>query len=132
MLTRIKSRVRQLKAEVLTLYFAVRDPRTPWTVRALVAFIVAYAASPIDLIPDFIPVIGWLDELLLLPALIALAIRLTPTDVLERSRARAREAGLTRTPASRAGALFIVLIWLVVLGLLGQWCWEWWFGRNRA
>jgi len=126
MLTRIKHRVRQLKAEVLTLYFAVRDPQTPWVVRALVAFIVAYAASPIDLIPDFIPVIGWLDELLLLPALIALAIRLTPAEVLERSRARAAEAGMARTPASRIGAVVIVLIWLAVLALLAQWVWGRW------
>jgi uncharacterized membrane protein YkvA (DUF1232 family) len=84
-----KARVAALRNESYALYLASRDPRTPWHAKLLVAAVVAYAVSPIDLIPDFIPVLGQLDDLLLLPIGIALAIRLVPPAVLEEKRALA-------------------------------------------
>lgn len=103
---------RRIREEVMTLWFAVRDARSPWTARALGAIAVAYALSPIDLIPDFIPVLGYLDELILLPLLIWLALRLLPPDVLLESRARAH-AHSTARPRSLAGAVVVVAIWLL-------------------
>lgn len=111
---RWRARVRALKQETYALFLAARDPRTPLAARLLVAAIVAYALSPIDLIPDFIPVLGLLDDLVLLPAGIALALRLIPADVLAASRAEAvRRLDGTR-PQSRAAAVVIVLIWLAL------------------
>jgi uncharacterized membrane protein YkvA (DUF1232 family) len=85
----IKAQANQLRRQTLVVYFAARDPRMPWHVRAIAILVAAYAVSPIDLIPDFIPVIGYLDDLLLVPLGIALVIRLTPPDVLEAARAKA-------------------------------------------
>ena len=110
--TSLKSQAKQLKQHTLTVYFAARDPRTPILVRALAAFVAAYALSPIDLIPDFIPVIGYLDDLLLVPLGLALVIRLTPPEVLVSARARAQEA--TNRPISYTAAAFFVVLWLVV------------------
>ncbi len=103
-------RVKALKQEVVAIAIAARDPRTPPAVRLLIFAIVAYAVSPIDLIPDFIPVLGLLDDLVLLPFALMLAVRLIPAEVLLESRARA--AG--RLPPSRAAAVVIVLIWLAL------------------
>ena len=106
-----------MKRESLALYYAARDARTPWYAKVLAGAIVAYALSPIDLIPDFIPVLGLLDELLLLPAAIWLALRLVPASVLEDSRRRA-EAALDR-PTSRRAAIAIVLVWIACAVALG-------------
>src|SRR6266513_1790156 len=92
LLSRIKERVRHLKSETLALWFAARHPGTPWYAKLLVAGIVAYALSPIDLIPDFVPIFGYLDDLILIPLGIVLAIRLIPPPILEECRARAQEA----------------------------------------
>jgi uncharacterized membrane protein YkvA (DUF1232 family) len=108
-----------LKRESLTLYYAARDSRTPWYARLIAGAIVAYALSPIDLIPDFIPVLGLLDELLLLPGAMWLALRLVPGAVLVESRRRA-EAALER-PTSRAAAVVIVLAWMACAIALGAW-----------
>lgn len=89
---RLKPRARRFKAEAFALYLAARDPRTPWYARLLVAGIVAYALSPIDLIPDFVPVLGYLDDLILVPLGIALALKLVPRHVIEDCRMRAEEA----------------------------------------
>jgi uncharacterized membrane protein YkvA (DUF1232 family) len=89
LLEELKKRVGYLKAETFALYLAARDPRTPWYAKLVVAGIVAYAFSPIDLIPDFVPVLGYLDDLVLIPAGIALAIKLVPDQVLMECRARA-------------------------------------------
>ncbi len=80
---RLKEKVRSLKAEIYCLYFAARHPRTPWYAKILVSFVAAYALSPIDLIPDFVPVLGYLDDLVLIPLGIVLTIRLIPPQVLE-------------------------------------------------
>jgi uncharacterized membrane protein YkvA (DUF1232 family) len=85
----------------------------PWHVRLFIAAVVAYALSPIDLIPDFIPVLGYLDDLILVPLGIALAVRMVPRDVLEECRARAREELAGHRPRSRGGLVAVVAIWLV-------------------
>lgn len=109
----------QLKQQTLTVYFAARDPRTPWFVRLLALLVAAYALSPIDLIPDFIPVIGYLDDLLLLPLGIALVVRLTPPEVIAAARAKAALA--VERPVSRGAAVFVVLLWVILLAALGNW-----------
>ena len=116
---RLAEWARALKRESLALYYAARDPRTPWYAKLLAGAIVAYALSPIDLIPDFIPVLGLLDELLLLPAGIWLALRLVPEPVLAESRMRA-DAALER-PTSRTAAVVIVLVWIACAVALGVW-----------
>ncbi len=106
---------RTFKRQTLTVYYAARDPRTPFIVRLLALAIAAYALSPIDLIPDFIPVIGYLDDLILLPLGIALVIRLTPPAVIEDAQIRAEKT--VDRPISRGAAIAIVTIWLA-LGLM--------------
>jgi len=117
------ARLRALKRESLVVWYAARDPRLPWHVRLLALAIAAYALSPIDLIPDFIPVLGYLDDLLLIPLGVALVVRLTPADILADARARAAVAA-TR-PASVAGAIAIVALWLLAL-CLGWIAWHRW------
>jgi len=102
----------------MTLYLAARDPRTPWYAKAMIACVVAYALSPIDLIPDFIPVLGYLDDLVLLPLGIYLALKLIPTEVLIDARRRATEAPAT-LPKRWSAALLIVILWLVALVVVG-------------
>ena len=124
MLDRLKQRAHHLKAETFSLYLAARDPRTPWCARLLVAGIVAYALSPIDLIPDFVPVLGYLDDLILIPLGIALAIKLVPHSVLAECRIRAQETIKNGTPVSRVSGVVIVLIWLVLAALCIGWGYE--------
>jgi len=110
---------RRVKRDVLTVHYAARDPATPWWLRALAVVVAAYALSPIDLIPDFIPVLGYLDDLLLVPFGLLLVIRLLPPQVLEASRARA--AATLERPQSRGAARAIVAVWLLVAALLTAW-----------
>src|SRR3954469_24291635 len=98
---RLKERVRHLKSETYALYLAARHPRTPWYAKLFVAGVVAYALSPIDLIPDFIPVLGVLDDLILVPLGIAAAMKMIPPDVLAECRARAAEVAAAGKPVSR-------------------------------
>jgi uncharacterized membrane protein YkvA (DUF1232 family) len=111
---RLRSWAARARRDAVTLWFAARHPGAPWHAKALGVFVVAYALSPIDLIPDFIPVLGYLDDLVLLPGLIWLAIRLLPAEVLAECRARADEwiATTGSRPASRVGAFLVVAIWL--------------------
>ena len=114
---RLKIWAAALKREVMTLWFACRDPRTPWYARVLAMLIVAYALSPIDLIPDFIPVLGYLDELILLPVGIYLVLKLVPAEALADARARAQAWVDSRKPKPRnwIAAAVIVLVWVAVL-----------------
>src|SRR5262245_10591331 len=120
---RIRDWARQVKRDSVTLWFASRHPQTPLLPKALCVFTVAYALSPIDLIPDFIPVLGYLDEVFLLPAFIWLAVRLVPADVLQACRQQADEWMRTQgsKPRSYVGAVVIVLLWLVFAALIGHW-----------
>ena len=115
-------RVRALKREAIALYFAARDPRTPLVAKVLAAVVVAYALSPIDLIPDFIPVIGLLDDLVLLPLGIAIVLRLIPPEVMAEGRARA-EAVLA-LPRNIAAAVVIALLWIGLVALAGYWAYR--------
>jgi uncharacterized membrane protein YkvA (DUF1232 family) len=120
----LKQLARNLMAEALALYFAARDPRTPWYARLLAAGIAAYAFSPIDLIPDFIPVLGYLDDLILIPMGIALAVRLVPRSVLAECRIRAQETIQNGKPVSRVAGVVIVVIWLVLGTLFIMWVYK--------
>ncbi|WPH11743.1 YkvA family protein [Variovorax paradoxus] len=125
---RIRQWASRIKRDAVTLWFAYRHPGTPWFAKLLAAFVVAYALSPIDLIPDFIPVLGYLDDALLLPGLIWLNIRLIPADVLEECRERAdlwmKEQGTK--PRSIAGAVLVLAVWIG----LGAVLWAWFNTKN--
>jgi uncharacterized membrane protein YkvA (DUF1232 family) len=120
-----KTRARELKREVHALVLASRDPRVPWYAKALLIAVVAYAFSPIDLVPDFIPVLGYLDDLLLIPLGIMAARALVPADVLAECRARARE--LENEPRNWAAAAVIIGVW-IALGAATVW----WLVQARA
>lgn len=115
----LKHWAQQIKQQTLTVYFAARDPRTPFAVRLLALLVAAYALSPIDLIPDFIPVIGYLDDLLIVPLGLALVVRLTPPEVIESSRQKAAHAAAR--PVSYTAAAAIVLLWLLLAVVLAKW-----------
>jgi uncharacterized membrane protein YkvA (DUF1232 family) len=119
----LRAWAKRIKRDGVTLWFAGKHPRTPWYAKALGVFVVAYALSPIDLIPDFIPVLGYLDDVLLLPGLIWLTIKLLPSDVLAVCRAEADEWMRTRgsKPTSKAGAIVIVFLWIAI----GAAAWFW-------
>ena len=104
-----------IKQDVHALYLAARDPRVPWYVKVLALAIAAYALSPIDLIPDFIPVLGLLDEAILLPLALKAVIRLVPAEIIAEHRAR---AAATQQRTSRTGAAIVIAIWIVVAALL--------------
>lgn len=110
---------RRVQKDVLTVYFAARDPRTPRAVRWLAFAVAAYALSPIDLIPDFIPVFGYLDDLVIVPLGIVWVIRLLPAPVLEAARARA--ALVLERPRSRVGVLMVVLVWVAAAAIGAYW-----------
>jgi uncharacterized membrane protein YkvA (DUF1232 family) len=112
-LAELRQRARGLKRNVRALYWAGRDPRTPWYAKAVAACTVAYALSPIDLIPDFIPVIGYLDDLILVPAGIALAIRLIPRDVWQDCCDRAEQP--VGKKAGFIAAVAVIIIWSAAL-----------------
>ncbi len=119
----LKTWAKRVKRDGVTLWFAGRHPRTPWFAKALGVFVVAYALSPIDLIPDFIPVLGYVDDVLLLPGLIWLTIKLLPADVLAQCRAEADEWMRARgaKPASKAGAVLIVALWVAAAAAVAAW-----------
>jgi len=123
---RLKAWARGLKRDVVALWLAARDPRTPLGAKLLAGLVAAYALSPIDLIPDFIPVLGYLDDLLLVPAGIWLAVRLIPAELLAefRAAAEARER-----PRSLAGAAVVAAVWLALAGLA---VWLWLGGASHA
>ena len=120
----LRQRARDLKAETYALYLAARHPETPWYAKFFVAGVVAYAFSPIDLIPDFVPVLGYLDDLILIPMGIALAIKMIPPPVLTECRAQAKEFMANGKPISRAAGAAIVAIWLALAALCNVWAYE--------
>jgi uncharacterized membrane protein YkvA (DUF1232 family) len=114
MFERLKSRARDLKNEAFAVYLAAKDPRTPWYAKALIFFVVAHTFSPIDLIPDFIPILGYLDDLIITPGGLWLAVRLIPPEVLAEARVRAATQGLDRR-VGYIGVGIIILVWIVIL-----------------
>src|SRR6478752_7184795 len=109
MLSRIKTWARGLRRDGHAVYLASRDPRVPWYVKALAIAVAAYALSPIDLIPDFIPIVGYLDDLVILPLGVWLVVSLVPAEIMAECRAKADAAG--RRPVSRAGRVAIIVLW---------------------
>ena len=130
MLAKLKAVAAQLKEKIIALHLAARDPRTPWYAKALIVCVVAYALSPIDLIPDVIPILGYLDDLVLLPLGIYFALKLIPPEILADCRAKAA-MGAT-LPRSWCAAGFIVLLWLVTVVLLGYFLLEAFLPRAAA
>jgi uncharacterized membrane protein YkvA (DUF1232 family) len=114
MLEKLKSRARALNTEAHAIHLAAKDPRTPWYAKALIFFVVAHTFSPIDLIPDFIPVLGYLDDLVITPGGLWLAVRLIPPEVL--AEARVTAAGRDRgSGVGVAGAAMVIFVWIVIL-----------------
>ena len=116
-LDRLKKRASNLQIETYVLYLAYRDPRTPRLAKVFALLVVAYAFSPIDLIPDFIPVLGYLDDLIIVPAGITLALKMIPTEVMANARERAKEAKSQDDRTHWVGAVMVIFIWLGLLAL---------------
>ena len=119
---RIKSWARTLKSDGMTLWFCCRHPQMPWLPKIFALLVVGYFLSPIDLIPDFIPVLGYLDELILLPGCIYLILRMVPPAVLTEARAQATQWIATHQPKPRSivAAIVIMLLWMIFFGWLWQ------------
>jgi uncharacterized membrane protein YkvA (DUF1232 family) len=124
MLKKLKQRANWLREETFALYLAARHPQTPWYAKLLVAAVVAYAFSPIDLIPDFVPILGYLDDLVLLPIGIVWAIKLVPEVVLAECRVRTKEAFRYGKPVSRVGGAVIFIIWLILAAPPIMWAYK--------
>lgn len=120
LLIRLKNAANQLKAEAFTLFYAYRDPRTPWLAKALIALTLGYLFSPIDLIPDFIPVLGLLDDVVLVPLFIRLSMRLIPADVVAESRLKAQARREEKRPVTGWFVGVVVAFWLAI-GFGGYW-----------
>jgi uncharacterized membrane protein YkvA (DUF1232 family) len=118
-LQRARQWAREIKRDVVAIWIAARDPRVPWYAKLLAAAVAAYALSPIDLIPDFVPVLGYLDDVIIVPAGILLIVRLIPHGLMDEFRAEAaRREG---RPSSRVGAVVIVIIWIAAIALTVRW-----------
>ena len=120
-------KARALKIEVHALYLACRDPRVPWYAKVLAGCVAAYAFSPIDLIPDFVPILGYVDDLIVVPLGVLVARRLIPPDVLAECRTRAAASAIQR-PTSWTVAAIIVAVWVGVILVAGTW----WFGLGES
>jgi len=116
---RLKLFAGRLEMETYALYLAYKDPRVPWIARVFTALVVAHTLSPIDTIPDFIPVLGYLDDLIITPLGIYLALKMIPEQVMVEARQKAAEAQEQGNIRSRGGILIVVLIWIVGLVILG-------------
>ena len=116
MLNQLKVRARALKREAYAIYIAAGDPRTPWYAKALIFFVVAHTFSPIDLIPDFVPILGYLDDLIITPGGIWLAVRLIPAEVMQEARETAASSDIGGS-TGKVGALIIITTW--ILGVIG-------------
>jgi uncharacterized membrane protein YkvA (DUF1232 family) len=116
---RLEQWARSLKRDVVALSLAARDPRVPWYAKALALCVAGYALSPVDLIPDFIPVLGYLDDAVIVPLGIMAVVKLIPPDIMADHRAAA--AQVLAKPVSRTAGIVIVLIWVASLGLAVWW-----------
>jgi uncharacterized membrane protein YkvA (DUF1232 family) len=114
----LKNWAQHLEKEVVALYYAYRDPRTPWYAKLFCGFVIAYAISPIDLIPDFIPVFGYLDDALFLPLGIWIAIKMIPAGIMDESREKARALPPEILADKRKSILLIISIWIIVIAVI--------------
>jgi uncharacterized membrane protein YkvA (DUF1232 family) len=119
---KLRERVEALKRDTIALYYAIRDPRTPLAAKILAGCVVAYALSPIDLIPDFIPVIGYVDDLILVPLGIALCLKMIPPEVIADARIRADAQAVA--PRSYIAATVVVAVWIALTALFGLWAYR--------
>jgi uncharacterized membrane protein YkvA (DUF1232 family) len=110
-----RTKSKQLKSEVYAVYLASKHLKTPWYAKAFAVFMIGYALSPIDLIPDFIPIIGYLDDLIIVPAGIALLVKMIPKEVMEECRKKASSQPISKKPRSWNAAIIIVIIWLLAI-----------------
>ena len=124
-LDNLKIRAKNLKRDTFALFFAYRDPRTPWYARVFAGLVAAYLLSPIDLIPDFIPILGYLDDVIIAPAGIALALKMIPSEVMADARQKAELELANGKPVNRVAAVVVVLIWIIVLFFLARWVISW-------
>jgi uncharacterized membrane protein YkvA (DUF1232 family) len=115
MIANLKSRARALRTETFALYFAYRDPRTPWYAKGWALVVLAYALSPIDLIPDFIPLLGYLDDIILVPAGIALAIKLIPAGVMADARETSKQIAGGTKRLGQIGSAIVIVLWILFL-----------------
>ncbi|MCM3787191.1 YkvA family protein [Domibacillus indicus] len=123
-MNRLKQWAQQLKRQLFMLYFACRDPRVPWYAKLFTACVVAYAFSPIDLIPDFIPVLGYIDDILLVPLGIFFALKMIPKPVAADCEERAQKLMKNGKPKNWIAGIFVLLIWAAVLTWVGLWIWR--------
>ena len=117
-MSKLKDRAKKLKTDVPAVFLALKEKRTPWYAKIIAAIVVVYALSPVDLIPDFIPVLGYLDDVIILPALIALCIKCIPKEVFEDCRARSEGLWNGGKPKKWYYAIPFVLIWVAVIALI--------------
>jgi uncharacterized membrane protein YkvA (DUF1232 family) len=117
-LDRIKHQARRLKRETFALYLAYRDPRVPWFAKVFAAFVVAHTFSPIDLIPDFIPVLGYLDDLIITPLGIFLALKMIPAEVMAEARQQAAVADIEGRIPTRGGVAIVLILWAIAVVVL--------------
>lgn len=123
-MNRVKSWAKQLKRHLFMLYIACRDSRVPWYAKVFTACVVAYAFSPVDLIPDFIPVLGYIDDIILVPLGIFLALKMIPAPVLADCEKQAQELMKDGKPKNWTAGVFVLLIWTAVLVWLGMWVYK--------
>jgi uncharacterized membrane protein YkvA (DUF1232 family) len=119
-----KQKAKQFKQEVHAVCLAMKDPRTPWYARVLAAIVVGYAFSPIDLIPDPIPVLGYLDDLVLIPLGIMLLVKLIPSEVLQDCRAKAAASASSKTPKNWVAACIVIAIWIGLIAVTAHFIWR--------
>ena len=117
-MSKLTERAKKLKTDIPAVFLALKDIRTPWYAKVIAAVVVVYALSPIDLIPDFIPMLGYLDDIIILPALIALCVKCIPSDVFESCRSRAEGIWNGGKPKKWYYAIPFVLIWVAVVALI--------------
>jgi uncharacterized membrane protein YkvA (DUF1232 family) len=115
-----KQKAGELELETYTLYYATRDPRVPWYAKGFIGLIVAYAFSPIDLIPDFIPILGYLDDLVIIPLGVMMAIKIIPAQVIDESRARAKKHLGEKKPQYKLMGAIVIGIWIIVIVMAGK------------
>lgn len=121
---KLKQRANALKRDVTALWFAYKDKRTPWYAKVFAIIVVAYAMSPVDLIPDFIPVLGYLDDLILIPLGIALALKLIPAQVMTDARRQAQDHLIADKSSGWIAAVVVILIWILIITAIGAAVWK--------